>query len=145
MEATMIKRLAHVCLMARNLDEVQRFYCEGLGLTKKFSFIRDGEEVGFYLEVCDGNYLEVFHTDDELAHGCLPIRHFCLEVDDIEEIENQLVSLGYKIRDKKLGMDRSYQAWIDDPSGVQMELHQYTDASSQITGEHCVMGKERKG
>lgn len=82
------------------------------------------------------------------AHVCLdvmdtkangPIRHFCLEVDDIEQVRRRLTENGYEVTDKKLGADQSWQLWTTDPSGVRIEFHQYTDRSSQVTHEDCML------
>ena len=34
----------------------------------------------------------------------------------------------------KLGGDGAWQAWITDPSGVRIELMQYSEDSSQFSG-----------
>ncbi len=135
----MIKGFAHVCLSATDLTAAERFYCSGLGFTKTFDFIRNSRVIGFYLEVSQGNYVEIFHRDgiDTKANG--PIQHFCLEVDDIEQVRRRLTENGYEVTDKKLGADQSWQIWTTDPSGVRIEFHQYTDRSSQVTHEDCML------
>ena len=135
----MIKGFAHVCLSATDLAAVERFYCSGLGFEKAFDFIRDDRIIGFYLRLPQGGYVEVFEQDqiDVTAKG--PIQHFCLEVDDMEEIGRQLTENGYEATQKTLGADQSWQMWTTDPSGVRIEFHQYTDQSSQITHDNCVL------
>ncbi len=135
----MIKGFAHVCLSATDLTEVERFYCSGLGFEKAFEFIRNGRVVGFYLKLPRGGYIEVFHQDQIDPTATSPIRHFCLEVDDIEQIGLRLAENGYEATQKKLGADRSWQMWTTDPSGARIEFHQYTDHSSQITHENCIL------
>ena len=56
----MIKQIAHVCIAAHDLAETERFYCTGLGFTRLFDFIRQGEVIGFYLQVSPGSFIEVF-------------------------------------------------------------------------------------
>ena len=135
----MIKGVAHVCLSATELAAAERFYCRGLGLNKVFDFIRSDRVVGFYLEVSKGAYIEVFQRDGIDAKANSPISHFCLEVDDIDQIGRRLTEHGYEATPKKLGADQSWQMWTTDPSGVRIEFHQYTDRSSQITHENCVL------
>lgn len=36
---------------------------------------------------------------------------------------------------KRLGGDGAWQAWITDPSGVRIELMQYSEDSSQFSGK----------
>lgn len=136
----MISGLAHVCLAAGDLDATQKFYCDGLGFDKAFDFLRGDKVVGFYLKVSAGTYVEVFLQDDIRPDGACPIRHFCLEVQDIDAVADRLRENGYDVTEKKLGADQSWQAWTADPAGVRIEFHQYTDASCQTTGQDCVLG-----
>jgi catechol 2,3-dioxygenase-like lactoylglutathione lyase family enzyme len=136
----MIKGFAHVCLSATDLPAVERFYCCGLRCRKAFDFIRDGQVVGFYLELAQDNYIEIFLRDEIDSDVKFPISHFCLEVDDIDNIGQQLIENGYEATEKKLGADQSWQIWTTDPSGVRIEFHQYTKNSSQITHENCMLG-----
>ena len=135
----MIKGFAHVCLSATDLSAVEHFYIQGLGCKKAFDFIRNGQVFGFYLEVAPGNYIEVFLRDEIEGANKAPISHFCLEVDDIEQIRRKLIENGYGATEKKLGGDKSWQIWTTDPSGVRIEFHQYTPDSSQITHNNCIL------
>lgn len=135
----MIKGIAHVCLSATDLAAMERFYCSGLGFKKAFDFIRNDRVIGFYLKLSESSYIEVFEQDqiDVKANG--PIRHFCLEVDDIEQIGRRLTENGYEATEKKLAVDQSWQMWTTAPSGMRLEFQQYTDRSSQITHENCIL------
>lgn len=135
----MIKSIAHLCLAARDLAVTERFYCGGLGLKKAFEFIRENRVIGFYLEVAPGSYIEVFHQDVLDPHAKGPIQHFCLEVDDIDQVARRLAEHGYETTAKTLGADHSWQMWTQDPAGVRIEFHQYTRQSCQITRENCLL------
>ena len=111
-----------------------------LGFTKKFDFIKDGAQFGFYLQINESNFIEVFKAGENREAPQRPrIKHFCLEVEDIDAVEKQLTENGIKTRGKKIGADNSWQIWCKDPTGIDMEFHQYTEASSQITGENCIV------
>jgi lactoylglutathione lyase/glyoxylase I family protein len=135
----MIKGFAHVCLAAVDLPAAERFYCSGLGFRKIFDFIRNKRVIGFYLEISQGDYVEIFQRDEIDAKAKGPIQHFCLEVDDIEQVRLRLSENGYEATGKTLGADQSWQIWTTDPSGVRIEFHQYTDRSSQVTHENCIL------
>lgn len=135
----MIKRLAHVCLSVTDLAAAERFYCFGLGLRKTFDFIHSDRVIGFYLEASPGSFIEIFQRDEIDVKAQCPISHFCLEVDNIEEVRQRLIENGYKATEKKLGADKSWQIWTTDPSGVRIEFHQYTDRSAQVTHEDCIL------
>ena len=135
----MIKGLAHVCLAATDLAAAERFYCCGLGLKKVFDFVLNGRVLGFYLEVAQGGYLEIVQQDEIDVKAKGPIQHFCLEVDDMEQVRLRLIEHGYEATEKELGADQSWQAWTTDPGGMRIEFHQYTDRSSQITHDNCIL------
>ena len=133
----MIKAIAHICIRAKDLNKTERFYCGGLGLRKKFRFLRDGVIAGFYLEVNEHNFIEVFETDAVSSEEKPAVMHFCLEVDNIDATIEAIRKNGVPITDKKQGCDNSWQAWLTDPNGIKIELHEYTDKSCQVTGSDC--------
>ena len=135
----MLKGIAHVCIAATDLEATEQFYCSGLGFSKVFDFIRNGATVGFYLKVSEDTYIEVFRQDKVDRDAKCPISHLCLEVHDIDRVTRHLKAHGYDVTEKKVGGDRSWQAWTADPAGVRIEFHQYTAESSQITGKDCIL------
>ena len=135
----LIKQIAHVCIGAIDLKKSEHFYCTALGLKKKFRFVRDGKEFGLYLAVGNHTFIEIFEQTALESIDRHPIKHLCLQVDDIAQVITALRAHGYTVSDKKLGADQSWQCWVTDPHGVRIEMHQYTPESSQSTGRDCVM------
>jgi lactoylglutathione lyase/glyoxylase I family protein len=135
----MIKALAHICISTNSLDETEKFYCSCLGLSKKFNFIRDGKVFGYYLQINESNFIEVFLADADSSEKEPQVTHFCLEVDDIDKTIEEIKNCGVSVTDKEMGLDNSWQAWITDPNGIKIELHQYTEKSSQVVGSDCVI------
>ncbi len=135
----MIKRIAHICIASDDLKASEAFYCGVLELKKAFSFIRDGKELGFYLDAGGGNFIEVFDRQHIEQSSSPAIIHFCLEVDDIDKAIASIRGKGVEITEKKMECDHSWQAWITDPAGIKIELHQYTEKSTQLTGEDCIV------
>ena len=135
----MIKQIAHICIGANNIQEAEHFYCDVLGFKRGFDFIKDGELYGFYAEVGENTFIEIF-IQEEAANLERPIvKHLCFEVDDLDATIEAIKSKGINVTGKKQGGDNSLQAWITDPSGVSIELMQYTEKSSQFTGEPCIV------
>jgi catechol 2,3-dioxygenase-like lactoylglutathione lyase family enzyme len=134
----MALKLAHICLGSPDLNRSREFYCDILGLRKKFDFIKNGELFGFYLELADETFIEVFKGEVAKVDG-YPLRHFCLETDDIDKVARRLQEGGYPPTEKKLGADQSWQIWVESPEGLRFEFHQYTAESSQRTGRECVV------
>lgn len=132
----MIKQLAHVCLIHPDLAKAEHFYCNILGMKKRFDFVRECKPAGFYLEAGNGTYIEVFQgVPDAVKPG---ITHFCLETDSIDEVEKKFAASGYPLlKPKTMGRDGSWQCWAEDPAGIRFEFHEYTAASCQKTGKNC--------
>ena len=128
----MIVGLAHVCFIVSDLDASLAFYHEKLGLKPAFDFIRDsGERFGVYLHVGARTFIELFGGQAAPAGEGQSYKHFCMEVDDLEQTVCELRGGGVEVSDPKQGDDRSWQAWLTDPDGNRIELHQYTPASKQ--------------
>ncbi len=134
----MFKRLAHVCIGATDLAQSEQFYVEGLGMRKAFDFFRGDKQFGFYVAAGETTFIEVFAQSEEPLLDRPLIKHFCLEVDDIDAVIKQLKTNGVDVSAKKMGGDHNWQAWITDPSGVRIELMQYSDMSTQFTGEAVI-------
>jgi hypothetical protein len=41
---------------------------------------------------------------------------------------------GVEFTPKKLGVDNTWQIWLEDPDGNRFEVHQYTPQSTQYSG-----------
>jgi len=135
----MIKGLAHVCLSAEDLAAAEAFYAGTLGFRKLFEFTRTGKVVGFYFEISEGSYIEIFRQDGLDPDASCPIRHFCLEVSGMDALRGRLLSAGHAVSAKKLGRDGSWQCWITDPSGTRIEFHEYTPESAQHNPRTCIL------
>lgn len=133
----MIKQLAHINIGSYDLEASKEFYCDILGLEKTFEFIKEGELFGFYVGVGNNTFIEVFQDEQKGEQASNLLHHLCLEVADLETAVNAIREKGWQVSDMVLGTDQSWQAWISDPSGVQIELMQYTAESSQFTGKAC--------
>jgi len=128
----MITGLAHACFTVSDLEQALTFYRDGLGLKEAFDFINDdGERFGIYLYLGERNFIELFQGQLGERADKQSFKHICLEVDDIEATVTTLRERGIDVSPIKMGKDHSYQAWITDPDGNRMELHQYTPESWQ--------------
>jgi catechol 2,3-dioxygenase-like lactoylglutathione lyase family enzyme len=128
----MIVGLAHICFTVSNLEESIAFYKDKLGFSHAFDFINEkGERFGVYLHIGERNFIELFVAKPEPPDQKQSYRHFCLEVDDIQATVSKIRSNGVEVSDVKMGGDHSWQAWLSDPDGNRIELHQYTKESKQ--------------
>ena len=126
--------IAHICIKTPALEKTEQFYTAALGLLKVFDFTKEGKRVGCYLKVTEGQYLEVFEEPVPQSRPSF-MAHLCLETDDIDDMIKQLNDFGVETTPKKKGCDHTYQTWFKDPNGIDIELHQYTDKSTQRTGQ----------
>ena len=131
----MINAIAHACLGSSDLAKTEQFYSEVLGLDVTFRFRKGDELIGMYFGVGRDTFLEVFKDTEGMIHERLPIRHFCLEVQDIKALEARLGECKVEHTEPKLGCDQSWQLWCEDPDGIRIEFHEYTENSAQRTGQ----------
>jgi catechol 2,3-dioxygenase-like lactoylglutathione lyase family enzyme len=128
----MITGVAHLCFVVADLEASIAFYCDKLGMKPAFDFVNDaGQRFGLYVHAGGRNFLELFggRLADRAADQTY--QHLCLEVDDIEATAKAIRGAGVEVSQVTLGGDRSWQAWLTDPDGNRIELHQYTPQSKQ--------------
>ena len=130
-------RLAHACIESADLEATERFYA-CLGLQRQFEFRNlEGLLIGFYLRFDNRTYLEVIRVCSVRPEGGL--RHFAIESDDVGALRERLLAEGYEASDKFLGKDHTWMVETRDPSGVFIELHEYTPESMQSVGGTCLI------
>ncbi len=128
----MITGLAHACYVVKDLAAAEQFYCGVLGLKPAFEFRNETHgKYGVYLKVGPRSFVELFTGNAGVKPAQGSYQHICLEVDDLAREVERLRKAGIEVSDAKLGLDQSWQAWITDPDGNRIELHQYTPASWQ--------------
>ena len=128
----MIKGFAHICFIVSNLDKSIKFYRDVLGFKEAFDFTDEKRgKFGVYLHINNRCFLEIFKGElKPLAEG-QTYSHFCLEVDELKKVVEDLRKKGIAVTDAALGSDESYQSWFADPDGNKIELHEYTKKSKQ--------------
>jgi lactoylglutathione lyase len=129
--------LGHVALKVRDIERTLDFYVGKLGLTEMMRVDRpDGSLWIVYLRVTDNQYIEIFPgAVGERAPGwdAVGINHFCLCVDDLDSALAQVEDAGIPLLiGRKTGIDKNYQAWIEDPDGNRIELMQITPNALQL-------------
>ena len=129
----MFKRIAHLCLNVRDLQQSLDFYTR-LGLVPVFRFTRKGALFGVYLKLADSAFIEIFEDAKLEKPANTSLVHFCLETDDIDAVIALAKARGVDATDKKLGVDNTWQCWFEDPDGNRFEVHQYTATSTQHLG-----------
>lgn len=136
-----VRQLAHICIHCPDLAAALDFYTGALGFKKVFNFTKEGKVTGAYLEIAPQSYLELFeHT---VAPSAQPrLNHLALETDDIYATQRHLRSQGIPTTEIRTGGDNTLQFWITDPANTAIEFHQYTPASSQLTGQDVEMDWE---
>jgi lactoylglutathione lyase len=138
----MIKQLAHINFFSNQAPKLLDFYVNQLGLKIKFTLDHeDGAPFGWYVDCGNGTFIEIFDQEGaakqwhfqaiELIKGS-QYRHLCFEVADLEGYRQGLVAKGLAVTQITMGMDHSYQCWIKDPDGNDIELMEYTPDSFQL-------------
>jgi catechol 2,3-dioxygenase-like lactoylglutathione lyase family enzyme len=115
----MVKPLAihHVALNVRDLDEALAFYQGALGLATR----TDRPDFGFR-----GAWLDVGDQQLHLLEAAAPSnlgQHFAVLVDNLDAVVAELRAGGHRLTDPA-PVGTSHQAFISDPSGNVIELHE---------------------
>jgi lactoylglutathione lyase len=123
-----ISGIGHVAIRVKDIDRTLDFYVKRLGFKEMFRLEREGQLWLLYLRISDTQFLEVFpeatsnRAPPREANG---LNHFCVEVDDIDAAIEELAAARVPLaREKQLGADGNFQAWIEDPDGNRIELMQ---------------------
>ena len=133
----MIVRLAHVCIESNDLAATESFYGH-LGIKRQFEFRNlQNELIGMYLKFGNDTYIEIIKVREPRVEGT--VRHFAIEVEDVEMVRNTLVEKGVEVTEKRLGGDNAWMVTCHDPNGIFIEFHEYTPESMQKIGGTCVI------
>jgi lactoylglutathione lyase len=143
-----ISSLGHIGIKVKNLEKSIAFYTETMGFPEMFRLRRDDGRVWLvYLRITDDQYLEIFpeaiqdRASEPENNG---INHFCLTVENIEEIVRQLEAKGVALYwPLKTGADNNRQAWVQDPDGNRIELMEMASNALQFKAIKELHAKER--
>ena len=143
-----ISSVGHIGIKVKNLEKSMAFYTETMGFPEMFRLHRDDGRVWLvYLRITDDQYLEIF---PEAIQDRAPepenngINHFCLTVENIEEIVRQLEAKGVALYwPLKTGADNNRQAWVLDPDGNRIELMEMASNALQFKAIKELLAKER--
>ena len=61
------------------------------------------------------------------------LAHVCFLVDDLDKTRKEFMEKGVKVSKPITGVDNTRQAWVEDPEGNKIELHEYNSDSLQRT------------
>lgn len=133
----MAKAMAHMAITVRDMEKSLRFYMEALGLKKAFEIPNpeDGSPWIVYLNVCSGQFVELFYNGTEEKPWNpqqIGFNHLCFEVEDIHAATQKVLDTGFAMDSMpKQGADFNWQSWTKDPNGIRIELMQIDPKSPQ--------------
>jgi glyoxylase I family protein len=107
----------HVSINVGDVPQAQAFYTEILGFVSR----TDRPDFGF-----DGAWLDVGSQQVHLIKGNVPSangQHYAIWVDDIEATVKEIRGKGVEVTDP-IPVGRGLQAFLSDPAGNAIELHQ---------------------
>lgn len=125
----MLKQLSHVCLGSTDLQRTIGFYEGLLGCRVVHEFRNDaGQLYGVFLSCNNATFLEFFLEREPKGKGGL-YRHFCFEVDSIEDMAGDLREKGYPVNVRRGRTDRVLQFFVEDPDGNVVEFQEHDQQS----------------
>jgi glyoxylase I family protein len=110
----------HVSIMVPDVDQALRFYTEVLGLQQR----NDRPDFGGL----GGAWLDAGPQQLHLVQGETPPgmgQHFAILIEDLDDTIAELRQRGLEVSDPR-PVGTSRQAFVSDPSGNLIELHQAT-------------------
>ncbi|WP_201837687.1 VOC family protein [Microvirga zambiensis] len=130
-----VSSITHVAIRVKDVERTLDFYSGKLGMREMMRLDRDGRLWLLYLRITDTQFLEVFPEgvgERASERDAVGFNHICLEVADIDVALRELEAAGVPlIRDRQMGADGNWQAWIEDPDGHRIELMQMMPDSLQ--------------
>jgi lactoylglutathione lyase len=137
-----VSSIAHVAIRVKDVERTLDFYSNKLGMREMMRLDRDGRLWLLYLRITDTQFLEVFPEgvgERAAERDAVGFNHMCLEVADIDIALRELDAAGVPlIRDKQMGADGNWQAWVEDPDGHRIELMQMMSDSLQAKAIACM-------
>ena len=131
-----VSAIAHIAIRVKDVPRTLDFYVGQLGMREMMRLDRDGRLWLLYLRVTDNQFLEVFSEgvgERAAEREAVGYNHLCLEVADIDVALRELADAGVPLaREKQMGQDGNWQAWIEDPDGNRIELMQMDKNSLQL-------------
>ena len=124
----MVEFMTHTAINVKDMEASLEFYEKALGFKKMFELANPdtGKPWIVYIQVCKGQFLELFYTDPDAQITGDPevgLNHLCFAVDDVDAIAAHIEEAGYELFIKPcIGCDNNKQTWVKDPSGVRIEL-----------------------
>ena len=132
----MIKGLGHIAIRAKDIEETAKFYREVVGLKEAFRMYNaEGGALGtVYFYIASSQFIEIFPggSGEQSPNPNVGIKHICIEVDNIEDVQEELRSRGAPIDTEiKTGFSKCIQFWTHDPDGVRIEFMELPPESLQ--------------
>jgi lactoylglutathione lyase len=127
--------IGHAAIRVKDIGRTLDFYVGKLGFEEMFRLDRDGKLWIVYLRITDEQFLEVF--PDAIGERAPPreangLNHICLTVADMDAALKRLTQADIPLaREKQMGVDGNWQAWIEDPDGNRIELMQMSPDGMQ--------------
>ena len=111
----------HVSINVSDVEAARSFYTGVLGLTER----SDRPDFGFGGAWLDAGGQQVHLIESHSTPA--PGQHFALQVENLAAVVDELRGQGIKVSDPR-PVGTSLQAFLDDPSGNGVELHQVNGA-----------------
>lgn len=123
-------RFNHVAIRVKNIEEMLKFYCDGLGLKEAFRINNDDGSLRIvYLHISDKQYLELCLGGDIRPEfddlKSLGTRHICFTVDDIDQSKKEMEKRGVVFDSDIMKLrDNNLTAYLFDPEKNKIEIVQ---------------------
>lgn len=123
----MSTKMLHTCIRVMDLEKSLKFYKEGLGFIEtrrkefpehKFTLVYVSNKIGGYEIELTYNY-----NPEKLYEIGNGFSHIAVGVDNLEEMRNKHIALGYDVTElKDLPGEKPKYYFVTDPDGYKIEV-----------------------
>lgn len=125
-----VSRIHHVAIICSNYEVSKNFYTKVLGFSIIQETFRDSRNsYKLDLKVGENDQIELFSFPNPPERSSNPeacgLRHFCFEVDDIEETVRCLKSKGVAVEDIRIDQITGKRfTFFKDPDNLPLEIYE---------------------
>jgi catechol 2,3-dioxygenase-like lactoylglutathione lyase family enzyme len=138
-------RLDHYTLRTRKPEETVRFYCAAVGLTEGWRpgfrfpghwlYLGDRPVVHIITVTDDEKELRGYVGDRKDGPGSGSVDHIAFRCDGLAEMQDRLIALGIRFRERVVPDLEQHQLFVEDPNGIMIELVFDHAPENEVRGE----------
>jgi catechol-2,3-dioxygenase len=125
-----IRLLEHVNLRTANLDRLEKWYCQVLGL--KPGYRPPFKSTGRWLYAGDIPMVHLLYIKEQKATEDPTMEHFAMRASGLKDFLNIIKEMNIPYRTVRVPELRAFQIYISDPDGNNMHIDFQPDEADEL-------------